>query len=711
MGTLKQGAKGPKGDNGKDGTDAPGAVKDNCVLGEKHGDSYDILCGTTSISVGGNGGGAPAGACVLGPEGSNTLICDGKTVSLGSGSSGGTLSGCTVGQADKYNKYELAIKCANSDTVFTCHGFVFNKKINACHNGFKRKFDTNCKTYDGKPTTTCATADETLYGGDLIGLYDSDDKPLFQCDKVQYDPNKQFCKGTELADLCGGEDFDGADKFCFKSKSDYRIVLDKCGNSDKKTFENTQFCPVKVSSVDANGNVTFTRYSTVVSPTVYPATLCGGIAYDGEIAKVNTSSYDEISSISLTGGEYYEGAAAKTGGWAVDVNKGSAKAYIYGSSICQGSSVMTKCAKNATQDTLLFNATTQFCRDKNADSVEVATLCKKTGVATDKGKTYSKDYVCDPTTGSPSKSCGGTLFDDDVFFCYPGDIKTPYCKDNRTNYNPAQAFCSYGGTIVSDGGTPPQIVYNAVSAAQEVPRNKCGGKTLNVGEWKWEYCITTGTGANDITDVLACGELEQPLTAKDFKCKCISSAVRSFSTKKCIEPAKCAKWNNGGSLEDVGDEDGVCKSCYTVNSKANPVYNASTGLCEAIPNTVTNKIYNQFLLKYFDYDATNPDAAVKLAQVQAACGAGAAVADLVTSGTGKVCGCPAGSITNPWSANPSCVAITATNTGELTTAINAICGTSSTNTKTLSTTLAAAVPANSVCSCGTDIGITSGKCE
>jgi len=383
--------------------------------------------------------------------------------------------------------------------------------------------------------------------------------------------------------LCGAGDFTGSTHFCLVGKTGYKSVVLKCGTSaggaTPKEFTSTQFCPVtKTVTLNAAGNgitVTWGGYGTAVLPSTGAPNLCPPAEHD-------TITVDGSKQIgpAATGGEYY--VSSNQGGVAVPINSAFPllKYYGEGSSFCSSGTVLTKCSKKA-GDTLTYNAKTEFCRDKNTDSLEIAPLCFKTGDTTKPATRYDGvNYICNPASGNGERMCGGDFFDERVYFCYGNTetgVKAIKCKDDGTQYNPAQAFCSYGATPGVAGSVTNAYPTGTASITKEVSSNMCGAakKTYNVGSWKWEYCTGNST---DGFDVLYCGINEEPTSATAATCKCLSAYVKNPWTNKC-ETSSSGSCVSGGAAGEGVQPDGTC--CST----AGQVYFTGTvNACKAIPS-------------------------------------------------------------------------------------------------------------------------------
>jgi len=245
----------------------------------------------------------------------------------------------------------------------------------------------------------------------------------------------------------------------------------------------------------------------------------------------------EIAQSSFTGGEYY--VSSVPGGVATSITNSTSKYYIDGTTICStdGATILTHCKKN-TNDSLYFNAKTHFCRDKSskpADSLEVVELCFK---ATDPKKAGTIwdgiNYQCDPTTGDPARSCGpnANYYNETTHFCYsPTNTIAPKCKDDPTQYNPEQAFCSYTGNSLN---RDTLAAANIGDTTKQVAISKCGAaKTeYNRNGWNWEYCTNLGTTSEGI---LACGVNEEPETKTAVRCQCLlNRAFKNPWTNTCV---------------------------------------------------------------------------------------------------------------------------------------------------------------------------------
>jgi len=345
-------------------------------------------------------------------------------------------------------------------------------------------------------------------------------------------------------------------------------VVKKCGptSGSPVSFNANQFC--QVPRIITGSGAALSNYTDSLAPydttnvgfttanglAVKVAPLCGTDQYGSAGLISLYASYStlsnpsrrlkEISKASFTGGEYW--TSTTPGGVGILMANSTSKYYTYGTSICKDGVVLTHCKKNS-NDSLYFDAKTQFCRDKASkptDSLEVVGLCFKSSDPKKAGTYFDGiTYQCNTETGEPAKLCGSSYYNDVLEFCYsPTNTVAVKCKDDPTQYNPDLAFCSYGGklaeTPISAGG-PVAPDYSTTEAPLEKSVALCGANKLkyNSGSWKWEYCVNRGT-ANEA--VLACGVNEEPeksaVAGGVVRCKC-AAALTTFKdpwTNTCV---------------------------------------------------------------------------------------------------------------------------------------------------------------------------------
>jgi len=592
--------QGPKGDNG---LDAPGAVENNCVLGARVGDSFQIVCGTTVINPG-SGGSVPGDICVLGTQtapGVYNIKCGDIIIE---GEVQGSVGGCKVEQDDIYNNQELAIRCSGSSAIYTCGGRVFDKEASICLNGYERILDKNYRAYSTNPNCGDGTAVKCDFGviksaatvGSVAGTSGTTDAiladtSLFRCfygaDRKTYNPNKYYCKMItsntldSLVELCGPKDYNNGTHFCFQGSSGAKMPVKRCGG---QPFNFNQFCKTDVDN-SSYPTITYTSYANGVV-----TSLCNG-SYD----KIELDGNDEIKT--KVGGEFYAVTTGATGGVSLT---GKANTYVAGTSICQNGVVMTQCSKGTpnttTNQVLYYDAKTEFCRDTTVFSatfsVEKAPLCFKTSDPKQQGNVYDgKVYFCNSETGLGQRKCADTFFDEDTYFCYgAGSLATPilapYCLGTGlTQYDPREAFCSFLSTsyLKTDMKSEKTSLCNRGTGATATPLIK-----YNISQWNWEYCT------NETPDgVLRCGDFQRPgatgdagIPAADVGkvCICIDGADGS-TISKCTCPVggnnlydrqenKCVSACPGGG--SVGRDDG--DRCYRVDGTVISGSSSSVGV-------------------------------------------------------------------------------------------------------------------------------------
>ena len=461
-----------------------------------------------------------------------SLNCGPTVVNIPAASSGGGGGGggnCSVSQASEYNPFWLVMNCGS--TINIClNGGAFDPEDQVCTNGAKRTVDINRDYYNrggyysdivlgstgnlinDLVTSTIVydanSSSSTVSGGGKENTFPSITsgillpKKAFICNEYTgnepypidaqnryYDPNKQFCYANnapaytnnppngsgspyKLKDLCGANDFLATKKFCFESKTGFKIVVSLCGGGTDgtggSTFLYNQFCqPERTALGDgvstASGVSTITglqRYNHSKSK-VMP--LCGNNDWTGRIV---TGTNDEI--INYNPGVYYDSwlPTVYDYGKAYDEVYGFTKngTIAGGQQICDTDGIVkTKCGIPSTSAAgasavwtnnkiLLFDARTQFCRDdikfdpqdnsSNAytQKVEVINLCRKTDstyVNNRGGNPFdSKDYFCDNSDGKVKKKCLETFYEDATQFCYK-EGNTPIAVGNKCRKNPS----------------------------------------------------------------------------------------------------------------------------------------------------------------------------------------------------------------------------------------------------------------------------------
>jgi len=332
--------------NGKnaDGT-LPGDSEPSCSLAPSatSGFAFSLNCGGTVVDIpaAGSGGGG------------------------GGGSGGGS---CSATQANEYNPFWLVMNCGT--TINVClNGGAFDPETYVCTNGAKRTVDINRDYYNrggyytdinlatvlyssssayisvnsDANTSFALNSSTSVSGGGKENLFPSITsgillpKSAFICNETTgnvpyeaesqnryYDPNKQFCYANnapaytnnsgalyKLKDLCGANDFLATKKFCFESKTGFKIVVSLCGGSETdgtggSTFLYNQFCqPERYAISDGitasgstsaiTGLLPYNHNKSKVMP------LCGNNDWTGKIV---TGANDEI--ITYNAGKYYD---------------------------------------------------------------------------------------------------------------------------------------------------------------------------------------------------------------------------------------------------------------------------------------------------------------------------------------------------------------------------------------------------------------------
>ena len=477
-----------------------------------------------------------------------SLNCGGTVVNIPFASSGGGGGGggnCSVSQANEYNPFWLVMNCGS--TVNVClNGGAFDPEDYVCTNGAKRTVDINRDYYnrggyfsdidlatvlyssssayisvnsDAQTSTLVTNSSSSYYaiGGGKENLFPSITsgillpKSAFICNEdignvsrsdpktnTYYDPNKQFCYAAnapayrngdgnpyKLKDLCGANDFLATKKFCFESKTGFKIVVSLCGGNANGTggspFLYNQFCQTeriaRADDIAASGSTSIiTGFQPYNHTTSAVMSLCGSNDWTGKIV---TGYNDEI--ITYNAGKYYNswlptnaivGSVPEYGKYFEhDIGFTSPSGTIDGGKqICDTDGIVkTQCGIPTTNPVgssptwvnnkiLLFDARTQFCRDDikfnpNDNSngaytqrVEVVSLCRKTDstYANNRGGSPfdSKDYFCDNSDGKVKRKCLETFYDERTQFCFK-EGNTPIAVGNKCRVNPL----STGATV------------------------------------------------------------------------------------------------------------------------------------------------------------------------------------------------------------------------------------------------------------------------
>jgi len=671
---------GDDGKNGKNGADGKSCEAHENA--EKTG--YELSCGDEYVGTiwhGTNSDGSVGGQqnCILAAAGEGvagavyTIKCgDTKIPVYGPSTPGTTVGGgCTVKQFDKYNPFELGIVCeVPSDTVWVCSGKSYSKSEYVCTNGKQRTQDYwqnfyNCGSATA-PSNTSACSGITYHGNDIInGGGVLLDVTQFKCGTalVPYNPNKYFCQpstsgasapaaGDAVVPLCGSTDYNDLTHFCFKGSNDYQDVVVRCG-AGLRSFLFNEFCPVVRDASSAPGSTNYGKpglYNTAAAATATATMpqLCGGKQY-GTVSVDGTTF--EIKSVSYTGGEYFASSAPAGVARLLNPVVTNRFYYEYGSEVCDGGVVKTKCAKAGSADTLLFDASLQFCRTSKDDvnKIEIANLCFKTGTTTGGTKYDDVNYFCDPETGLPSKKCASEndFYDESQFFCYGGRTKAPYCKDDdaaQRVYDPDLNFCSYqwtGKYVTVNSVLTPDVKEKATPFC-----NNTKGTTFNVGAWKWEYCVgpgattdvdynsTTrytpagglpslidGDGTGAPTKVLSCLLNQVPATpgAVNSVCMCYYQNTVTETSGYLMHPGtgQCTVITSAGNPSTSTAPGNSCPGGATFNSAtgsctcpvnyptwSSTVANADGGSCMSAQGCALKNATNA--QEYWDYNAVTP---------------------------------------------------------------------------------------------------------
>jgi len=650
-GTLKHGVKGDKGD------DAPGAVENNCVLGSKNGNSWDIQCGSTTVQAGGSGGvELPGDLCYLGPEsppGSNnyTIVC--KGISIGEeGGIQGNLDACTVDKTGTKG-FQLILVCPGVELYF-CSGALFDPETEYCATGYTlygSASTTGLATDDG--TIAVVASDGTSATARAYGYV----KPAL-CNTDSYDSRYQFCdeSGTPtIRPLCGGKFGapyrQGAGALLWNEKCDDGKVARDCGS--KRYVLATQFCE------DRENGIVKDRCGVASSK---------GIYNDGKSEITNIDRTYENSSSKTDGslimGEY----STADGELCVDkkvVKLCGTETYSQKTHFCAvGDVVAPHCT-----DRRIYDPRTQYCSFMGNSYFTTAPTATSYGTAKPGALTGSTNASLQSSFPRNIQEIAGN-----GFFNYldPDIDPDETCPSSTgTGKDPSSTKClKYASTAIEYCGYTP-----GVSVGEPTAANK-----PNEGAWRWEYCrdmdaTASGThSANKNGAIIRCAELQIPPTSRpgataSNTCLCIDNAVPISAT---ANGCKCAE---GWSYKFIGN---TATGRYNNNGKE---FGASAGA-------------------QMEYDGGECEAKYASGVDGGACGTG--VKMLVRSGNdaGKYdclatssCAATTNTLVAIAGTGSSggfaaqsyykCAVGTLTATGPTQTEINTICGTTGTNTRLL----------------------------
>ena len=745
------GDKGPRGANGIDGKSCTARPMPTAAQG------WILSCGGEDVGSIWNGtdadgnpaGGSGAPTCHLAPSANPgyafSLNCGTDVVNIPAlGSGGGGVGGggnCAVSQADEYNPFWLKMNCGA--TIDIClNGGAFDPADYVCTNGAKRTVDINRDYYNRGGYNT--SIDLISQGGALnndasIGVSGSIGKQnvfpsitsgillpkkAFICNELQgsdpfseeaqnryYDPNKQFCYSSlapayagppyKLKDLCGANDFDANRKFCFVSKTGFKIVVSLCGGTGTgiggSSFLYNQFCQTERNSLTGFANY-YAAKSTV-------AALCGNNDWTG---KITTDGNDEITNYNA--GKYYNNWSSSNAiqgtveeyGYAYNRTSGfgpSKGTISGGKQICDTDGVVrTQCgiptavsgntATWVNNKILLFDARSQFCRDdiKNigtadyTQKVEVVNLCRKTdstykdGIGG--GPFDSKDYFCDNSDGKVKKKCLEVFYEDETQFCYKeGNTQITVgtkCKKDPTatgsnieylpaQYDPRKQFCTWKiSNVTGQAGT-----CTSLDALQFLSGASTSGGSVGASNWAdfdppAVIGNTIGTNGVNVTQNTpyatnyfpACynpGDIS-PATA---------SAGAGIYTYEEVPEDMCKgniKYNQGGWLWQsclVTDKTDRTKDLYQHCGPGERPKADFTG-CEKIAVRIPTGTCLATEVKDWDGHCKLAEELVTAGEPDEADCSGSVPGAVLTGDLDNVCSCPAGYVINSTSAPTKC---------------------------------------------------------